>query len=140
MTISKEQQYNQSSCDRRVTHLHRGSALEVLSSSLNVLVDSLLGQVDHVAAEKRGAVLLEEALVSVCLLGPRMKAYHLYCSEIGCHTRQAFYNWFNRSVYTVRQIFSGAGHSPVKPWKKLLCAMVGVQHNGDAVERSDGAE
>lgn len=25
---------------------------------------------------------------------------------------------------------------PVKPWKQLLCAVIGVQDNGDAVEGS----
>lgn len=45
--------------------LHGGSALEVLGSGVNVVLDFLLRQVDHVRGEQRGAVLLEEALVLV---------------------------------------------------------------------------
>jgi hypothetical protein len=30
-------------------------------------------------------------------------------------------------------------HHTIKPWQKLLSAVVGVQHNGNAVQRSDRA-
>jgi hypothetical protein len=30
-------------------------------------------------------------------------------------------------------------HHTIEPWQKLLGAMVGVQHNGNAVDRSDRA-
>lgn len=45
--------------------LHGGSALEVGSGSVDVVVDGLLGQVDHVGGEERLAVLLEVLLIGV---------------------------------------------------------------------------
>lgn len=45
--------------------LHGGSALEVLGGGLDVEVDLLLGQIDHVGGEERLAVLLVVGLISV---------------------------------------------------------------------------
>ena len=45
--------------------LHWGSALEVLGSGLDVEVDLLLTQVNHVGGEKRLAMLLEVSLISI---------------------------------------------------------------------------
>jgi hypothetical protein len=45
--------------------LHWRSTLEVLGSGLNVEVDFLLTQVNHVGGEKRLAVLLEVCLISI---------------------------------------------------------------------------
>ena len=45
--------------------LHGGSTLEVAGGGLNVLVDRLLGQVDHVRREQRSTVLLEELLILI---------------------------------------------------------------------------
>ena len=45
--------------------LHWRSTLEVLCSCLNVKVDLLLRQVDHVGGEERLAVLLEVCLISI---------------------------------------------------------------------------
>lgn len=45
--------------------LHRGGTLEVLGGSLNVEVNLLLRQINHVAGEERLAVGLEVSLISV---------------------------------------------------------------------------
>lgn len=45
--------------------LHWCGALEVLSGCVEVLLDGLLGQIDHVGGEERSAVLLEESLVGI---------------------------------------------------------------------------
>ena len=45
--------------------LHWGSALQVLSSGVDVVLDLLLAQIDHVAGEERLAVLLEVLLVRI---------------------------------------------------------------------------
>ena len=45
--------------------LHWGSTLEVLGSGLNVIVDFLLAQIDHVAGEERFAMSLEIRLISI---------------------------------------------------------------------------
>ena len=45
--------------------LHWGSALEVLGSSLDVEVNLLLTEIDHMAREERLSVLLEVLLISV---------------------------------------------------------------------------
>lgn len=45
--------------------LHGGSALEVGSGGLDVVVDGLLGQIDHVGGEEGLAVELEVALVLI---------------------------------------------------------------------------
>lgn len=76
--------------------LHGGSALQVGSGGVDVVVDGLFGQVDHVGGEQGLAMLLEVLLISVE------------------HT--------------------------VKPWQKLLGAVVGVEDDGDVVCGSDGAD
>jgi hypothetical protein len=45
--------------------LHWRSALQILCSGLNVEVDFLLAQINHVAREQRLAVLLEVFLVLI---------------------------------------------------------------------------
>jgi hypothetical protein len=45
--------------------LHRSCTLQVLSGGLNVEVDLLLTQIDHVAREERLAMLLEVLLVGI---------------------------------------------------------------------------
>jgi hypothetical protein len=45
--------------------LHWGSTLKVLGSGLDVEVNLLLTQIDHVAGEQRLAVLLEVCLISI---------------------------------------------------------------------------
>lgn len=45
--------------------LHWCSSLQIFGSSLDVVVNLLLGQIDHVGREQRLAVLLEVFLISV---------------------------------------------------------------------------
>ena len=45
--------------------LHWGSALKVLGGSLDVVVNLLLGEIDHVRGEKWLSVLLEVLLVGI---------------------------------------------------------------------------
>lgn len=80
-------------CQKTTYHLDpllpRSSSLEVLGRRLDVVVDHLLGQINHVGREKRLVVLLEVLLVGV--------------------------------------------HHAVEPRKQLLRAVVGVEHDWDAV-------
>jgi len=75
--------------------LHWSSAGEVLGSCLDVVLNFLLRQVDHVGGEKRLAVLLEVSLICV--------------------------------------------HHAVQPWEKLLCAVICVEDNWNAVCWCNGA-
>ena len=55
---------------REITHhleplLHWGSALQVSGGGLDVVINLLLGKIDHVGREKRLALLLEVGLISV---------------------------------------------------------------------------
>lgn len=75
--------------------LHGSSALEVLLGGLDVPLDLLLRQIDHVGREEGLAVLLEVSLV-------------------------------------------GIEHA-IQPGQKLLRAVVGVEDNGNAVSRGNGA-
>jgi hypothetical protein len=45
--------------------LHGRGTLKVLGGGLNVLLDRLLGQIDHVAGEERSTILLEKCLVGI---------------------------------------------------------------------------
>ncbi len=61
--------------------LHRSSPLQVLGSGLDVPVDGLLGQIDHVGGEKRLAVFLEVGLICVHhTIEPRKQ---LLCAVVG---------------------------------------------------------
>jgi hypothetical protein len=54
--------------------LHRGSTLEVLGGGLNVPVDGLLGEIDHVGAEQGLAVGLKVGLIGIeHAIEPRQK-------------------------------------------------------------------
>ena len=76
--------------------LHRRSSLQVLGGSLDIVVDGLLGEIDHVAGEQRLAVQLVVALVLI--------------------------------------------QQTVQPGQQLLGAVVGVQDDGDAVDRGHAAD
>lgn len=76
--------------------LHWCSALEVLGGGLDVLLDWLLGKIDHVRGEEWGAGGLELLLISI--------------------------------------------EHAIEPWEELLCAVVGVEHDRNAVCGCNGAD